>query len=77
MLSGLNRWKHFTAMALLGDGLLAIVRPRHAANAWAVGPLAWRKVMHGLDNHPNLTRVIGGVQAAAAMYWVLTQEEQK
>jgi hypothetical protein len=77
MPSTLSRWKHFAALALIGDGLMAVVRPPNDAGEWAVGPLAWRKAMPGLGNHPNLTRVLGGVQAAAAMYWLLSQERQQ
>lgn len=35
-----NRWKHFTAMVLIGDGVMAAVNPRHDAHAWAKGPRA-------------------------------------
>jgi hypothetical protein len=70
----LNRWKHFTAMALIGDGVLAMVRPSHDTRVWAIGPLPWRKLMSALDDRPGLTRILGGVQAAAAVCWVLTHE---
>jgi class 3 adenylate cyclase len=76
MLTRLNRWKHFTAMALIGDGLMAVVRPQRDAHAWAVGPRPWRAAMRKLDEHPNLTRVLGGVQVAAVMYWLLSQEHE-
>ena len=40
-----RRWQHFTAMALIGDGMMAIVRPHRDAQAWNVGPKPWRGLM--------------------------------
>ena len=40
-----RRWQHFTAMALIGDGMMAIVRPHRDAQAWNVGPKPWRGMM--------------------------------
>ncbi|HEV2273505.1 MAG TPA: hypothetical protein VGR96_05030 [Acidobacteriaceae bacterium] len=75
MLLTSNRWKHFTAMILIGDGMLAVVRPEHDTTAWACGPRPWRKLMRALHRRPALTRVLGAVQAAGAIYWALSQEE--
>ncbi len=71
MLITSDRWKHFTAMALIGDGVMAVVRPRRDVSLWAAGPVPWRKLMKTLDRHPLLTRFLGGAEAAAAIFWVL------
>jgi hypothetical protein len=73
--STLTRWKYFAAMALIGDGMMAMVRPRRDATAWVAGPRLWRNLMRGLADHPGLTRAIGGVQVAAVMYWALRRKE--
>ncbi len=70
-----NRWKHFTAMVLIGDGVMAVVKPKHDASAWAKGPRTWKKLMRELHRRPNLTRLIGAVQIAGAVYWALQQED--
>ncbi len=70
-----SRWKHFTAMVLIGDGVMALVKPKHDARAWSQGPRAWRKLMRELHRRPNLTRFIGAVQIAGAVYWALQQED--
>ena len=59
MLLTTKRWKHFTAMALIGDGVMAVVHPRADALAWEGGPKVWQKLMHKLRERPGLTRAIG------------------
>jgi drug/metabolite transporter (DMT)-like permease len=71
----MNRWKHFIAMALIGDGVMAVVRPRRDANAWASGPTPWRMLMRGLNERPTLTRVIGAAQIIGGVYWTISREQ--
>jgi hypothetical protein len=71
-----KRWQLFAAMALIGDGVMALVHPRRDAMAWHVGPEAWRKLMRELHNRPTLTRVIGAVQIVGAVAWALGQEKE-
>lgn len=70
-----KRWKHFVAMVLIGDGVLALVRPSKDALAWKKGPEPWRKLMGELRKRPALTRSIGAVQVVAAVWWALEQEK--
>lgn len=77
MLTNWNRWKHFAAMALIGDGIVAMIRPQRDARAWALGPQPWRKAMQELNQRPGLGRLVGAVQAAAVICWVLSEERQK
>lgn len=76
MLLPSKRWKHFTAMALIGDGVMAVVQPRLDTMAWEGGPKVWRGVMHQLHDRPALTRVIGAVQIIGGICWVLHQEKE-
>lgn len=70
-----KRVKHFVAMILIGDGVLALVRPAEDALAWKKGPEPWRKLMHELRKRPVLTRAIGAAQIAGAVWWALEQEK--
>lgn len=72
-----KRWKHFTAMALIGDGVMAMVRPRSDALAWDGGPKMWRRLMQTLTDNPNLTRAIGAAQVIGGIVWVLYQEKDE
>lgn len=70
-----SRWQHFTAMVLIGDGLLALVRPRRDAKAWKLGPEPWRSLMGFFANKPELTRVVGVAQVAVGIWWVMQTEK--
>jgi hypothetical protein len=73
--SNSKRWKHFAAMALIGDGVMALVRPQHDARAWSTGPKPWQNMMNNLHDRPALTRVIGVAQIAGGIWWALHQEK--
>jgi hypothetical protein len=70
-----TRAKHFAAMVMIGDGVMALIDPAQDARAWKKGPKVWRGLMHGLSKRPGLTRLIGVAQIAGGIYWALKQEE--
>ncbi|MGA8939496.1 MAG: hypothetical protein WB439_10060 [Acidobacteriaceae bacterium] len=70
-----QRAKHFAAMVLIGDGVMALIHPAADANAWDRGPKPWRNLMHGLAKRPTLTRAIGVAQILGGIYWALKQED--
>ena len=72
-----KRWKHFAAMALIGDGVMALVRPQHDARAWSTGPKPWQDLMNSLHDRPALTRVIGAAQIVGGVWWALYQEKSE
>ena len=74
MLHPAKEWKHFAAMLLIGDGVMALVSPQWDAEAWAVGPLWWKKSMGLLRDCPILTRLIASAQIAGGIWWALSQE---
>ena len=77
MFLGTKRWKHFAAMVLIGDGVMALVHPQRDARAWATGPVPWRTLMQTLHDRPVLTRAIGVAQIAGGMIWALNQENEE
>ena len=72
-----KRWKHFTAMVLIGDGVMALVHPQQDALAWKTGPEPWKRLMHELHERPVLTRAIGVAQITAGIWWALQQESEE
>ena len=70
-----KRAKHFAAMVLIGDGVMAIVNPRNDARAWKTGPKLWHSLMGQLSERPGLTRVIGVAQVIGGICWALHQDE--
>jgi hypothetical protein len=77
MLLTWNRWKHFAAMALIGDGVVAMLYPQRDAKTWSLGPRPWREAMQELNEHRGLTRVLGAIQTAAVLCLVLGGEREK
>jgi len=76
MLLPSKRWKHFAAMILIGDGVMALVHPQRDAEAWKAGPKFWRTMMDELHDSPNVTRAIGAAQIVAGVWWALYQENE-
>ncbi len=70
------RWKHFAAMALIGDGVMAMIRPEHEVQAWKMGPEPWQRLMRGLRKRPGLTRLLGAAQVAGGICWALRTEKE-
>jgi hypothetical protein len=68
------RAKHFAAMVLIGDGVMALVHPSNDANAWKRGPRFWKVLMRELAKRPALTRAIGAAQVIGGICWALSQE---
>ena len=62
-----TRMKYFAAMMLIGDGVLALLRPQRDALIWNVGPESWKALMSYLSDHPQITRAIGAGEIAAGL----------
>jgi hypothetical protein len=77
MLIPSKRWKHFAAMALIGDGVMAVIRPERDAEAWEMGPRAWRQLMRRFQRNSALTRAVGAAQVLGGIWWALYQEKDE
>jgi hypothetical protein len=64
-------------MALIGDGVMAVVKPQHDATAWKKGPKIWRVTMRALAKRPIVTRAIGVAQIAGGIWWALQSESEE
>lgn len=73
----LSRWKHFTAMAIIGDGIMGLIHPKRDAKAWHYGPEPWKNLMQSLEDRPNLTRAISAAQVVGGILWVLHSSKQE
>jgi hypothetical protein len=72
----LSKWKHFTAMAIIGDGVMGMIHPTRAAKAWHYGPQPWQSLMQSLEDRPNLTRAISAAQVVAGILWVMHSSKE-
>ncbi len=64
--------KYLTAMMLIGDGILATLRPYRAALTWDIGPRPWKALMGYLSDHPDTTRAIGAAEVALGFALIAT-----
>jgi hypothetical protein len=72
-----NKFKleHFVAMLLIGDGVMALIRPEHDAAAWSHGPWLWREGMRYLRKNPTTTRLVATAQIVVGLWWLLRKEK--
>lgn len=71
------KMKHFLALLLIGDGVVALIRPEHDAAAWSQGPWLWRQAMQHLKKNPTTTRLVAATQIGAGIYWLISAERQR
>jgi len=76
MLHPQKQWKHFAAMLLIGDGVMALIRPEWDAEAWAAGPEWWNRSMRWFRDSPGVTRAVAAAQIAGGIWWALSSESE-
>ena len=59
-----------TAVAMIGDGALALIVPAEHLKTWICGPQWWRGLVNFFAERPGLTRVVGAAEIYAALWWV-------
>ena len=59
-----SQLKYLTAIVLIGDGIIAMLRPHRDTHAWSIGPLVWKDLMIYLSDHPDMLRAIGVAEVA-------------
>lgn len=69
-----KQWKYAAAMLLIGDGVLAMLRPRQEPEAWNAGPRPWKAFMRYLADHPEMNRAIGAAETAMGLALVAGEE---
>jgi len=72
-----KEWKHFAAMVLIGDGVMAVINPQHDAESWKHGPRLWQEAMQKMRKHPTLTRIVGLGQIVAGVSIALHEHRSK
>lgn len=62
--------KNLTAMMLIGDGVLAMLRPHRDARTWEMGPEGWKGLMRYLSDNPDILRAIGIAEVSVGLAMV-------
>jgi hypothetical protein len=68
-----ERVKECVALMMIGEGVLAMARPRGHARLWENGPRWWRQMIEPFARNPNLTRAAGAVEALAG-FWLASRQ---
>ena len=58
------------AMMMIGDGLIASLRPRSHLRLWRAGPAPWRKLCLEMERRPALSAAVGAAEAALGLWLV-------
>ena len=68
-----ERLKELAAMAMIGDGVLALLYPQRHMALWKTGPDAYRELVEALAERPALARVLGALEAGLGLWWASRQ----
>ena len=68
-----RRIKECVGLMMIGEGVLAAIRPQEYARLWDGGPSWWRRVVGPFVRNPDLTRVVGVAEALAG-YWLAVRQ---
>ena len=58
------------AMMMIGDGLIASLRPRSHLRLWRAGPAPWRRLVLEMERRPALSAAVGAAEAALGLWLV-------
>lgn len=63
------------AMLMIGDGVLAVIEPRHHLRLWLDGPPWWRGMVEPFLERPHLARGLGVAEVALGVWLAHSQAE--
>lgn len=70
-----KRTAELLALGMIGDGVLALLRPRGHVGLWREGPRAWEALIEPFARRPMLTRA-AGIAGIAAGLWLASRSER-
>ena len=57
---------------LIGNGIAGLIAPRQHCLNWEIGPRPYRRLIHKFVKHPQVTRILGAVEAGLGV-WLLAR----
>lgn len=67
------RVKEVVGMAMIGDGVVALIEPSRHARLWQSGPRAYSDALGYLARHPGLVRAMAVAEVALGLWLVKRQ----
>lgn len=71
-----NRSLEVLALAMIGEGLVGLIRPRRYSIFWKVGPQPLRDFMELLAEHPDLTRLLSVAELGTGLWLALREIDE-
>lgn len=68
-----RRLKELTAMAMIGEGVLALLYPEGHVRLWDFDAPVYHEVVEAFAQRPSLTRLVGALEAGAGLWWAARQ----
>ncbi len=68
-----KRLAEVLAMAMIGDGVLALLFPRKHVALWRGGPRWYDRTLDAFLDHPDATRALGGLEAGLGVWLAYRQ----
>jgi hypothetical protein len=68
-----KRMIEILGIAMIGEGMIAALRPRRYSNLWNCGPKWMRACASSSARHPERTRAIGMLELLAGTYLALRE----
>lgn len=65
--------KELLAIAMIGEGLLALIYPQRYLLLWRLGPQSWREAVTTFVKRPLLTRIVAMIEAITG-FWLAKQQ---
>ena len=65
--------KELTAMAMIGEGVLALLYPEAHVQLWDFDAPGYHEVVETFAQRPGLTRLVGALEAGAGLWWAARQ----
>jgi hypothetical protein len=62
------------ALAAIGDGVMALIKPREHVALWSTGPAWWRRMVEPFERSPGLTRAMGAAGIAFGLWLAMRAE---
>jgi hypothetical protein len=72
----MNRWVESVGMLMIGDAVLALVRPTEHCLMWSGGPRWWRETVDWFADHPDVTRGVAAAELGAGLWLALQQHPE-
>lgn len=68
-----RRLKEILGIAMIGEGVVVLLRPRRYSRFWDCGPQWLRAMARGFAQHPETTRAVGFIELMAGIFLALRQ----